>query len=192
MDAIAIQKKALRTRAKATRAAAHARQGPTAGAALAAHGLGFAGASSRTDVSAFLAIGEEIDPMPLMRRLWAEGHRVGLPVMVGKGQPLVFRQWREGQPLAEVQWGIREPLPTAPQLVPDVMLVPLLAFDAKGYRLGYGGGFYDRTLEKLAAGGNVLAVGVAYAAQEVPAVPRGPHDRRLDWIITERAARRVA
>lgn len=190
MDAIAIQKKALRTRAKATRAAAHARQGPTAGAALAAHGLGFAGASSRTDVSAFLAIGEEIDPMPLMRRLWAEGHRVGLPVMVGKGQPLVFRQWREGQPLAEVQWGIREPLPTAPQLVPDVMLVPLLAFDAKGYRLGYGGGFYDRTIAQVRATKPLITIGLAYDDLEVDAVPHDDYDQRLDWVLTPSGPRK--
>jgi 5-formyltetrahydrofolate cyclo-ligase len=81
------------------------------------------------------------------------------------------------------------PPPEAPEVVPSLLIVPLLAFDRAGYRLGYGGGFYDRTLQKLrGAGGDVLAVGVALSAQEVPAVPRDDTDQPLDWIVTEREA----
>jgi 5-formyltetrahydrofolate cyclo-ligase len=83
------------------------------------------------------------------------------------------------------------PLPTAPEIVPQLLLVPLLAFDCAGYRLGYGGGFYDRTIAKLRAAGEALAVGVTFAALEVPAVPRDDTDQPLDWIVTERAAIRI-
>ncbi len=189
-DEIARQKKVLRKAQLARRAEAFARHGIAAGEALARHGIGFAGAYPRADISAFLAISEEIDPLPLMRRLWAEAHRVGLPVMIGKGEPLVFRQWREGEPMAEVQWGIREPLPTAPALLPDVMLVPLLAFDAKGYRLGYGGGFYDRTIAQLRASRPLITIGLAYDDLEVDAVPHDDYDERLDWVLTPSGPRK--
>jgi 5-formyltetrahydrofolate cyclo-ligase len=134
----------------------------------------------------------ELDCRPLLLALHRAGHPVGLPVVARRGEPLAFRRWEPERPLVPGIYGIAVPPPEAAPLVPALVLAPLLAFDAAGYRLGYGGGFYDRTLEKLAAGGNVLAVGVAYAAQEVPAVPRGAHDRRLDWIVTEKAALRVA
>jgi 5-formyltetrahydrofolate cyclo-ligase len=83
-------------------------------------------------------------------------------------------------------WNIPVPPETSPELLPDVLLVPMLAFDRNGYRLGYGGGFYDRTLVKLRAIKPVVAIGVAYSAQEVPEVPRAPFDQPLDWIMTER------
>lgn len=190
MDDVSQQKKALRRRAKATRAAAFARHGSASGEALARHGIGFADPIPGGFVSSFLAIGEEIDPMPLMRRLWAEGHRVGLPVMIGKGQPLVFRQWREGEPLGDVQWGIREPLASAAVIMPDVMLVPLLAFDARGYRLGYGGGFYDRSIAEIRAQKPVLTIGLAYDELEVDAVPHTDYDERLDWVLTPSGPRK--
>jgi 5-formyltetrahydrofolate cyclo-ligase len=143
-------------------------------------------------VSGYWPQPEELDCRPLLLALHRAGHPVGLPVIARRGEPLAFRLWQPERPLIAGTYGIAVPPDDAPVVVPALVLAPLLAFDAAGYRLGYGGGFYDRTLEKLAAGGNVVAVGVAYAAQEVPAVPRGPHDRRLDWIITERAAWRVA
>lgn len=178
------QKAALRKHAKATRAAAFARHGSAAGERLAVHGIGFAHPRPGAAVSAFLAIGEEIDPMPLMHRLWGEGHAVGLPVMVGKARPLVFRQWREAEPLDEVKWGIREPLATAAVIVPDVLLVPLLAFDTRGYRLGYGGGFYDRSIAEIRATKPVTTIGLAYDELEVDAVPHSDYDERLDWVLT--------
>lgn len=184
MTPIQQQKRELRGRAKAARTAAFALHGAPASARLAAHGIGFSGSRPDAAVSGFLAIGEEIDPMPLLRRLWAEGHGVGLPVMVGKGRPLVFRQWREGEQLCEVQWGIREPLDRAAVLVPDVMLVPLLAFDRNGYRLGYGGGFYDRSIAEIRATKPVVTIGLAYDELEVDAVPHDAYDQRLDWVLT--------
>lgn len=143
-------------------------------------------------VSGYWPQPDELDCRPLLLALHRAGHPIGLPVIAGRGQPLDFRRWEPERPLVPGTWGIAVPPPDAPPLRPGLVLAPLLAFDAAGYRLGYGGGFYDRTLERLAAGGDVAAVGVGYAAQQVAAVPRGPHDRRLDWIITERAALRVA
>ena len=119
-----------------------------------------------------------------MQRLLGEGYTLALPVMEAKGRPLVFRTWAPGEALAETMWGIREPLPTAQQVEPDVVLGPLLAFDAEGYRLGYGGGFYDRTLARLRKLKTVVAVGLAYDGQRVDAVPHVDYDERLDWVLT--------
>ncbi len=184
-------KKAMRAAAKERRNEAFAAHGAAAGERLAAHGIGFAGLSGPKSVSAFLAIGEEIDPLPLMRRLWRDGHETGLPVMIAKGQPLVFRRWREGDALAETMWGIREPLPEAGEIEPDVVLVPLLAFDRSGYRLGYGGGFYDRTLARLRQRKPIVTIGLGYDELLVDAVPHCDYDERLDWVLTPSGPIRV-
>lgn len=177
-------KKDMRREAKAVRRAAFARLGPRAADDIARHGIGFAGRPAPAVVSGFLAIGDEIDPAPLMQRLIGEGYRLCLPVMEGKGKPLVFRAWSPGEPLAETTWGIREPLPAAPVLDPDIVLGPLLAFDRDGYRLGYGGGFYDRTLARLRALKPIVSIGIAFDEQKVDAVPHVDYDERLDWILT--------
>jgi 5-formyltetrahydrofolate cyclo-ligase len=104
--------------------------------------------------------------------------------MQGKTRPLQFRRWSPGDPLRTVQWGIREPAEAAPVVEPDVLLVPLLAFDRGGHRLGYGGGYYDRTLRALRSRRPVTAVGLAFAEQEVDAVPHLDYDERLDWVLT--------
>jgi len=136
-------------------------------------------------VSAFWPMGSEIDTRPLMEALHRRGHAVGLPVTARRGMPLVFRTWKPGLGLIPGGFGTQVPGPEAPELRPEVLFVPLLAFDRAGYRLGYGGGFYDRTLAALRAEGAALAVGVGYAEQEIPEVPRDAHDQRLDWIVTE-------
>ena len=182
--AVDSEKKALRKAMKACRAEAYARLGAAAGQLIGEHGIAFSGPPPRAVISAFLAIGEEIDPMPLITRLAGEGCTIALPVMEGKGKPLVFRAWAPGEPLAETMWGIREPLPTAAVVEPDVVLGPLLAFDARGYRLGYGGGFYDRTLHRLRALKPVISIGLAYDEQRVDAVPHLDYDERLDWVLT--------
>lgn len=177
-------KKAMRAEMKARRLEAFQRFGAEAGAQIAGHGIGFAGVQAPAVVSAFLAIGDEIDPSPLMRRLIGEGYRMALPVMVGKGKPLLFRAWAPGEPLGDAMWGIREPLPSAEVLEPDVILGPLLAFDRAGFRLGYGGGFYDRSLARLRAMKPVVSIGLAFSEQEVDAVPHLDYDERLDWVLT--------
>jgi 5-formyltetrahydrofolate cyclo-ligase len=130
-------------------------------------------------------MGEELDPRPLMRALHEAGHGVCLPVVVERAAPLVFRAWTPETALLPNVFGTSAPPADAPRARPDVLLVPLLAFDRAGWRLGYGGGYYDRTLRELRSHGDALAVGFAYAAQEVEALPREPFDEPLDWIVTE-------
>ena len=177
-------KSALRDAAKIGRARIPAAVRQEGAALVASIGLGFTGAVPPAVVSAFLAIGEEINPAPLMSRLHREGWQIALPVMVGKGRPLIFRAWSPGAPLRTVMWGIREPDETAPEVGPDVLLVPLLAFDRTGSRLGYGGGFYDRTIRGLRNQKKITTVGLAFSGQEVDAVPHLDYDERLDWILT--------
>jgi len=143
-------------------------------------------------VSGYWPLEDEFDPRPLLRHLHGQGHPVGLPVVVGRGQPLLFRRWDPGMELVRGNFKVMTPPADAAEIVPRLLLVPLLAFDRAGFRLGYGGGFYDRTLAKLRAGGDALAVGVAFAMQEVPAVPRDDTDQPLDWIVTEREATRIS
>ncbi len=133
-------------------------------------------------LSGYMPMRSEIDPLPAMA---AHQGPVGVPVILARDTPLKFREWSPGCRL--VQGAFRAMIPEEGAWVePEVMIVPLLAFDARGYRLGYGGGFYDRTLEWLRARGPVLAVGFAFAAQEVEAVPVDGFDQRLDAVVTER------
>ena len=168
-----------------------------AGRKLAGHvmagagGLGLDGAP-RT-VSVFWAMGTEIDTVPLLTVLHAAGHCTALPVVAARARPLIFKQWAPGDTLVDGGFGTSIPSPEAETVTPEVLFVPLLSFDDDGYRLGYGGGFYDRTLEMLRAENpNVVAIGVAFSAQQVDTVPRGPHDQPLDGIATEVGLRRFA
>jgi 5-formyltetrahydrofolate cyclo-ligase len=137
-------------------------------------------------VSGFTPIRSEINPMPLLRRFADAGAALALPTIVARGKPLSFRAWTFGQELQRGQWGIREPKADAPELHPDVVIVPLAAFDRRGNRIGYGAGYYDLTLTALRAMKPIMAVGIAYAVQEIDAVPALPHDAPLDLVLTER------
>jgi 5-formyltetrahydrofolate cyclo-ligase len=137
-------------------------------------------------VSGFSPLKSEINPVPLLRRLGDGGAGLALPVVAGKGKPLIMRAWAFGEPLDSGVWGIREPKPEAPEVAPDILLVPLLAFDRSGNRVGYGAGYYDMTIAKLRALKSVTAVGIAFAAQEIASVPVTPRDARLDLVLTER------
>ena len=134
-------------------------------------------------VSGFMPLKSEINPLPLIRKLAEAGASLALPVVAGKGQPLIMRGWAFGTPLASGVWGIKEPMPDAPAVDPDILIVPLLAFDRRGYRLGYGAGYYDMTLTALREKKPIVAVGIAYAAQEVDTVPITPRDARLDLVL---------
>jgi 5-formyltetrahydrofolate cyclo-ligase len=132
-------------------------------------------------VSAYMPIRTEIDPLPALA---AHDGPLCMPVVMGPGQPLRFRAWAPGVAMETGSFGARVPA-AGDWLTPAVLIVPLLAWDRRGYRLGYGGGFYDRTLALLRASGPVTAIGFAYAAQEVPQVPTDATDQRLDMIVTE-------
>ena len=183
----------LRREAGVRRRQAHVAH-PQAGLALMQHFKNEIEMPAGAIVSGFWPMGEEIDVTPLLAQLHASGHPIGLPVVVKKGEPLVFRHWYPGMALVSGGFGTEVPPPSAPVVEPRVLIVPLLAFDAEGYRLGYGGGFYDRTLDKLRTGSaaDPLAVGVAFSAQHVMRVPRDEFDQPLDWIVTEKAAHHLA
>ena len=184
MEITELKRKA-RGEAARRRAEAHQRQHDIAKRALAERALPFAKEPWQTVVSGFFPFKSEISVLPLMKRLAGEGWKLAMPVVVAEGQPLVFRQWIAGEPTVPGVWNIPMPPEISPELLPDVLLVPMLAFDRLGHRLGYGGGFYDRTLVKLRALKPVVAIGVAYADQEVPEVLRAAYDQPLDYVMTE-------
>jgi 5-formyltetrahydrofolate cyclo-ligase len=142
-------------------------------------------------VSAYMPIRTEISPLPVMAALVARGLKVCVPVIRSAGQPLVFSLWTPEAEMVEGPFGARIPA-VEELLTPDILITPLLAYDARGYRLGYGGGFYDRTFEALKAQGHAIGIGFAYSAQELAEVPTEPTDQRLDVIVTETGTTRLS
>jgi 5-formyltetrahydrofolate cyclo-ligase len=177
-------KTALRAAALARRAALRDDERAAAAAAIAARGLPFALPEGAV-VAGYAPIRGEIDPFPLLQRLAAGGARLALPVVRRQGEPLLFRAWQPGAALTRSPLGIREPRADAAELVPDLVLVPLAAFDALGHRIGYGAGHYDCTLEALRAQRPIIAAGLAFAMQQIEAVPAAAHDVVLDYVLTE-------
>jgi 5-formyltetrahydrofolate cyclo-ligase len=139
-------------------------------------------------VSGFWPIKDEIDIRPLMDWLFNKGCRIALPVVQGRGQRLLFRAWKPGDALEPGVFGTLQPSPSSETVEPDALLVPLLACDGEGWRLGYGGGFYDRTLDDLRRKRKVTAIGIGFDLQFVEEVPHGADDQRLDWLLTDRRA----
>lgn len=184
-------KKLLRTQSRRTRAAISKDVAKSAAKVLAFHVVADIPIEDGVVVAGYWPFPDELDPRPLMRVLETRGHTLCLPVVIDRAAPLLFRTWSEGQPLIESVYGTKVPPPEHKTVTPDVLLVPLLAFDAAGYRLGYGGGFYDRTLARLTETGAV-SIGLGFAAQEVAHVPHDEHDWRLDWLATENGVKRVA
>jgi 5-formyltetrahydrofolate cyclo-ligase len=186
-------KRALRRALLQDRAAAMAAHGATARLALRDRYLSTFDPPPGTVVSAFWPMPGELDLRPLLEALHARGCVCALPVVVAPKTPLVFRTWEPGAALVTSRWGIDEPPPDRPTARPQHALVPLLAFDDDGYRLGYGGGFYDRTLAMLRADGTgpLLAIGVGLEAQRRPSLPREPFDQPLDWLLTEESVSQV-
>ena len=188
----AADKAALRKAAAATRAAL-AKQMPDAANQLAAHADMIADmmAGMMTDigagaiVAAYLPIRSELSPLPLVAALNARGVVTAMPVTPEPENPLTFHQWAPGDPLVDGPYKTQQPSADAPLVTPAVILAPMLAFDAACWRLGYGGGFYDRTLGGLrAAGRTVTAIGIAYDGQKVDQIPTGPYDMALDGVLT--------
>jgi 5-formyltetrahydrofolate cyclo-ligase len=138
-------------------------------------------------VAGYRPLGGEIDPAPLLRRFADAGARLALPAVAEVDAPLVFRAWKAGDALEPDALGIAAPLASATEARPDVVIVPLVAFDRRGGRLGQGGGYFDRTLAMLRASGPVLVIGLAFAGQEVDDVGAEAHDQHVDAILTERA-----
>jgi 5-formyltetrahydrofolate cyclo-ligase len=162
-------------------------QRAAAALAVAARGLPFAIAAGAI-VSGYSPIRSEIDPVPLMRALAGQGARLALPAVMARGKSLAFRAWSPHDRLLLGPLGILEPSPAAAELIPDIMLVPLAAFDESGHRIGYGAGHYDFTLAHLRKMKPITAIGLAFAVQEIADVPALPHDVALDYVLTETKA----
>ena len=177
-------KEATRERARLRRAEAHSIH--RAGAALRLRDRFHDNIRVDSDaiVAGYAPIRHEIDPMPLLAALSADGHTLCLPVVMEREGALIFRRWRPGDGLASGAFGVPTPLADAPTVGPTLMIVPLLAFDRRGNRLGYGAGFYDRTITALRSTGTLETIGIAYAEQELDTVPTDPHDAHLDLILT--------
>ena len=186
---ITARKQAMREEALARRGALRA-AAPDAARRMARNFLESIPLPAGAVVSAYVAIGEETDPAPLIDLLRARGHRIALPRVVRKGEKLAFHLYEPAAALVPGVFGLSQPGKDWPEAIPDVLVVPLLAFDSDGHRLGYGAGFYDRTLASLRASRNILAVGFAFAGQEVADIPHRASDEPLDWVVTETGARR--
>ncbi|MFO1117933.1 MAG: 5-formyltetrahydrofolate cyclo-ligase [Beijerinckiaceae bacterium] len=136
-------------------------------------------------IGAYWPIRSEISTRPLLETLAKAGYRVALPATVAAAKPLRFHLWSPGDDLHVGPLGLAEPSGDAPVATPDALFVPLAAFDGSGHRIGYGGGNFDATLDGLRKGRPLPAIGLAFALQEVAAVPAEPHDQKLDYVITE-------
>lgn len=184
-DQIPRQKELLRNEALARRDALPATQRQAAAEIIAARKFPVAIPRGAV-VSGFMPMKSEINPLPLLKRLAAEGAKLALPVVAGRGKPLIMRAWEFGAPLEAGVWGIRQPKADAPEIDPDILIVPLAAFDRAGHRIGYGAGYYDMTITRLRGIKPVIVVGIGFAAQEIPRVPTTERDARLDLVLTER------
>jgi 5-formyltetrahydrofolate cyclo-ligase len=181
--AIEDAKAGLRAMAHKRRLGIHSGARTDAANAAAAHFFSGITLSPREIVAAYWPIRDELDCRPVLTRLMDSGQPVCLPVVMGDGLPLELRLWQEGEPLYPSGFGTLAPPETAPLVEPDVILMPLLGFDKQGTRLGYGGGYYDRTLGMLKKPPRLI--GFAYALQELDRIPREPHDVPLDAVVTE-------
>lgn len=183
-------KRALRVSAASRRAAIPAREASLAADAVRDHVLAGVAMAKSAAIGGYWPIGTELDPRPLLVALHQRGHVIGLPRTQAR-QPLVYHRWSPDDPLVPGKFGILMPGHDRPVVEPDVLILPMLAFDAGGMRLGYGGGYSDRTMAALRRRKKIMCIGVAYAAQQVESVPSDTFDQRLDWIVTEQGARRV-
>jgi 5-formyltetrahydrofolate cyclo-ligase len=185
------EKRALRVSAAAKRGLAHAADVSAAAAnAVRDRFLAHVPIAAKAVIGGYWPTGTELDSRPLLTALHQRGHVIGLP-RAPRRQPLVYHRWSPDDPLVAGTFGIMMPNHDRPTVVPDVMIVPMLAFDAQGRRIGYGGGNSDRTMAELRRRKPLMCVGIAYAAQEVERVPEEAFDQRLDWIVTEKEARRA-
>lgn len=139
-----------------------------------------------TIVAGYAPIGSELDPYPLLQALAAKGAMLALPVVIARDHALIFRAFAPGDVMVRGAYGIFQPSSDAPDVDPDIVLVPLAAYDRAGHRIGYGRGYYDRTLQSLRTIKKITVIGLAFAVQEIDIVPRLAHDEQLDCVLTER------
>jgi 5-formyltetrahydrofolate cyclo-ligase len=184
-DPSSAEKASLRRDLIRRRAAFHAAGGAEAGLAVRRRVLDEVTLPPGAVVSAYWPLDGELDPRPLMEELARRGHPLALPRLDGDDRPLALHRWQPGDPLIPGAFQLEEPDASLPAAAPDVLLVPLVGFDREGYRLGYGKGYYDRTLRALRAQKPILAIGLAYAVQRIESLPRHEGDEPLDLVATE-------
>lgn len=183
---LAAAKAALRKEALARREGISENEARAFAGRLAALGAQLVAERRPASISAFWSIGAEPSTFPLLEALQQRNVATALPIIEGRGKPLTFRLWKKGEPLAEAKWGIKEPVGDAQEVFPDLLFVPLAAFDRSGNRLGYGAGFYDRTIARLRRMKPITTIGVAFAIQEVASVPTDETDEKLNFVLTDR------
>ncbi len=187
LDPVVKAKKALREYATARRKLAHRRNSAGAGIRGAAHFLASIPLAPGAIIAGYWPIREEFDVMPLLRRLIAMGHRCALPLVDNNQRELIFKEWHLGTEMIEGCYNIPEPAETSESLLPNILVAPLLAYDSEGYRLGYGGGYYDKTIRRSRTSDRlIMSIGAAFWDQRVDHVPHNHMDEKLDWIVTER------
>jgi len=179
-------KTGLRAEARALRREAHVQAGAGAGLLIADNFMVRLPWREARVIAGYVSLGDEADVAPLLALLAEQDASLVLPAVAARDEALEFRRWKPEDALEDGPFATRHPLAEAERAVPDLLLVPLLAFDTQGGRLGYGGGYYDRTLAALRQRGPVTAVGIGYAAQRMDGLPRETHDQPLDWVVTER------
>src|SRR5436853_2895985 len=183
--AASYSKAALRAAALAKRDALGSERRAAAAQTIALRGLPFE-ITPGAVVAGYSPIRSEIDPVPLMRKLAVPGVQLALPAIMAGDQPLKFRAWSPGDRLQRGRLGILEPSAGAKEVIPDILLVPLAAFDRAGHRIGYGAGHYDYTFAHLRKSKAIIGIGVAFAIQEIEAVPALSHDVALDFVLTDK------
>lgn len=186
MQHILLDKKSLRAQAQAAREAIAPQAAKAAAKIVAAHLLKLIPADAKI-IAGYRAMRGELDISEAMTQLAARGHALCLPVIEEPGLPLFFRRWQMGQKLIKGVYDIDIPPASEPQVIPDIVIVPLLAFDASGHRLGFGAGYYDRTIERLREPGKAIQmIGAAFALQQLERIPAEAHDAHLDAVVTEK------
>ena len=182
-----LPKHGLRAEARLLREKAHRHAGAGAAMLIADNFLMALPWQNARFVAGYLPIRDEADVGPLLRQLAEHGKELLLPAVLGPALPLEFRRWHPDDPLEPGPFNTLQPRGTAERAIPDLLLVPMLAYDETGGRLGYGGGYYDRTLAALRQNGPVTAIGVAYSGQKMKDLPCEAHDQPLDWVVTEQS-----
>ncbi|HYP56907.1 MAG TPA: 5-formyltetrahydrofolate cyclo-ligase [Beijerinckia sp.] len=175
----------LRALALARRSAVSPKEAETFAHHIAKRGSELGARLAARSAAAYASIRDEASTLPLLVQLAQSGIETALPVMGPRDESLSFRLWRPGDPTLPGRMGIAEPLASAREILPDLLFVPLAACDRAGHRIGYGAGYYDRTLAMLRAQKPIIAVGIAYACQLVDEIPYEAHDQRLDYVLTE-------
>lgn len=185
------RKKHLRVSTRAVRREIHTRHGREFAEEIRTNFIQALNIMPQTTFGAYYPIGAEVNCRPLMDTLHAMGHTISLPVITGATDPLIYRMYKSGDQLEKGGFGTPQPCDYMPVVVPDILIIPMMGYSDKGYRLGYGSGFFDRTIELIRKQKPMKAIGLAYSGQRIDDMPVEAHDQKLDLIITEKGTVKI-